>query len=225
MIRAVVFDVGGVLCPSPIDEFARVDAEFGLPAGTVMSYLRGGADFALCETGRLAVADFCRRCVADIVGRHGVEIPVGRLDAMLEAVMGENVRPEMLGLVAEVKAAGYLTGLLTNIFAERRAWLHGLFPPGTIDAFCDSSEVGVRKPDQGIYDQLVGMLGCEPHEIAFVDDFPENLVPARRMGMAGLVFESPDQVRRALVAAGVRILPVCREVACGPRAAGGPASS
>jgi haloacid dehalogenase-like hydrolase len=127
---------------------------------------------------------------------------------MMRALMGgDAVRPTMRELVIEIKAAGYRTGLLTNIFAERREWLHAIFPEGTIDVFGDSSALGLRKPEQPIYDKLVQLLGCRPEEIAFVDDFPENLAPARAMGIVDIQYESPEQVRRDLIEAGVRIAP------------------
>jgi len=205
MIKAVVFDVGGVLCPNPLNEFIKVDREYGLPDGTVMSFLRGGDDFALCETGQMSIVDFYDRCVARIAQAHDVRVTPQRLDAMLEACMGEAVRPEMIELVIEIKAAGYQTALLTNIFAERREWLHALLPQGTIDVFGDSSEMGLRKPDPAIYHKLMEMMGRQPEAIAFIDDFAENLVAARALGITGILFESPEQARQALVAAGVRI--------------------
>ena len=214
MIRAVAFDVGGVLCPNPLGEFARVDEEYGLPAGTVMLHVRGGDEFARCEIGELPIAEFFNRCVARIADEHGIAVPAQRLDAMMLALMGEDaVRDTMRDFVIEIKAAGYRTALLTNIFAERREWLHAIFPEGTIDVFGDSSALGLRKPEQPIYDKLVELLGCRPDEIAFVDDFPENLAPARAMGITDILYESPEQVRRALIEAGVRIAPRSAEVA------------
>ncbi len=214
MIRAVVFDVGGVLCPNPLGEFAKVDEEYELPAGTVMSHVRGGDEFARCEIGELAIGEFFDGCVARIADEHGIEVPAQRLDTMMQALMGgDAVRPTMRDLVIEIKAAGYRTGLLTNIFAERREWLHAIFPKGAIDVFGDSSALGLRKPEQPIYDKLVELLGCRPEGIAFVDDFPENLAPARAMGMVDIQYESPEQVRRDLIEAGVRIAPRPAEVA------------
>jgi epoxide hydrolase-like predicted phosphatase len=206
MIEAVVFDVGGVLCPSPLNEFIKVDREYSLPEGTVMSFMRGGGDFALCETGQLPVSEFYDRCVGRIAEAHNVQISPQRLDEMLEACMGKTV-PEMINLVIEIKAAGYQTALLTNIFAERRTWLHAIFPHGTIDVFGDSAELGLRKPELPIYHKLIEMLGRLPGEIAFVDDFAENLVPARSLGIIDILFESPEQVRQRLIQAGVRIAP------------------
>lgn len=203
MIEAVVFDVGGVLTPSPVAEFTRVDSEHGLRPGTAMSFFRGGALFSGCETGELAFDDFCRQAVTEIEAEQGVAVPASAMAGVLDACMGEDLQQEMLALVREVKAAGRRTGLLTNIFAERRTWLHGLFAPGTIDVVADSSELGVRKPDQAIYDRLVELLDVPAERIAFVDDFAENLVPAAAMGMTAVLFESPAQVRRDLTRVGV----------------------
>lgn len=200
-----MFDVGGVLCPSPLDEFAKVDAEHGLPAGTVMSHIRGGDEFARVETGRLPIADFFAGCIAAIEAEHGVTVAPGRLDRMMHACMGDSTRPEMLALLRDVKAAGHQTALLTNIFAERREWLHSTFPDDVVDVYCDSSEVGLRKPERPIYDKLLELLGRRAEQVAFVDDFPENLEPARAMGMTVILFESPAQARADLAAAGVRI--------------------
>jgi glucose-1-phosphatase len=205
LIRAVTFDVGGVLCPSPLDEFGKVDAEYGLPAGTVMSLIRGGDVFQRVETGRMPIVDFYRHCTDTIAADHGVTVPAERLDVMLENCMGTTMRPEMLGLVEEVKQAGYRTALLTNIFAERREWLHALFDDGVIDVFCDSSEVGLRKPEPPIYLKLLEMLGLPAEEVVFVDDFAENLATARELGMATVLYETSDQVRADLVTLGVTI--------------------
>jgi epoxide hydrolase-like predicted phosphatase len=206
MIQAVVFDVGGVLCPSPLNEFIKVDQEYSLPEGTVMSLMRGGGDFALCETGQLPISEFYDKCVERIAKAHDVQVSPQRLDAMLEACMGKTV-PEMINLVIEIKAAGYQTALLTNIFAERRTWLHAIFPHGTIDVFGDSSELGLRKPELPIYHKLIEMLGRPPGEIAFIDDFAENLVPARSLGIVDILFKSPEQARQDLIQAGVKIAP------------------
>lgn len=203
-VEAVVFDVGGVLCPSPVEEFSRVEVEHGLPAGTMGSLFRGGSGFALVETGRLAEAEFHRRASAQIHESFGTDVDPERLKQMLRACMGPT-RPEMLALVADVKRAGYQTGLLTNIFNERRTWLHGIFAAGTMDVVVDSSEVGLRKPEPAIYERLLRMLGREASEVAFVDDFPENLEPARAMGMAAILFEDAGQVRQELLDLGVRI--------------------
>ncbi|EZQ18905.1 hypothetical protein CF98_17590 [Halopseudomonas bauzanensis] len=207
LIQAVVFDVGGVICPNPLDEFSKVDSEYGLLDGTVMGLIRGGSMFALCETGQMALAEFIERSSSAIAAEHGVLVPAERLESMFRACMGENIVSEMRDLVLDVKRAGYHTALLTNIFAERRAWLHSIFPAGTIDVYADSSELGLRKPEMPIYERLLEMLGTPAEAVVFVDDFAENILPAKTLGMIGILFKSPHQVRQQLIAAGVHLTP------------------
>jgi epoxide hydrolase-like predicted phosphatase len=203
MIRAVVFDVGGVLCPSPVDEFGKVDREYGLPARTVESFVRGGTDWAQLETGRLTIREFYERCTATIAADHGVSVPHERLEAMLDACMGDSMRPTMRALVQELKAEGYKTALLTNIYAERRTWLRSLFAEGVIDVYCDSSEVGMRKPEPQIYQRLLELLDLPAEAVVFLDDFEENVAAAREAGIAAIRFEDADQARCELAQLGV----------------------
>lgn len=211
-LQAVVFDVGGVLCTSPVDEFGKVDAEHGLPDGTVQAFIRGGTTFAECETGRLPIQGFYDACIADIGSRHGVRIASARLDAMFTACMGDSARPEMLSMLHELKDAGHTLALLTNIYAERRGWLHETFPESLIDFYGDSSELGLRKPDPEIYRVLLDRLGLPAEAVAFVDDFPENLVPAQELGIRTVLFTSSEQARCDLVAAGARICVTPKEL-------------
>ena len=51
----------------------------------------------------------------------------------------------------------------------------------------DSCEVGVRKPDPGIYQITLERLGdIGPEDAVLLDDFEVNLVGARAIGMHGI---------------------------------------
>lgn len=199
---AVVFDVGGVLCPNPVDEFTKVDTEYSLPPGTAQSYFRGGSAFALCETGQMPLADFSTIVSSEIRVSHGVVLPAARLESMLGACFG-TVRPEMMKLLHQLRAAGHQLGLLTNIYAERRGWLRQRFPPELIDVYGDSSELGLRKPDPRIYLRVLELLGRDATEVVFIDDFAENIEPAKDLGMTTILFQDPTQLGQVLRAMGI----------------------
>ena len=202
---AVVFDVGGVLCPNPVHEFDKVDAEYSLPSGTAQTYFRGGSAFALCETGQMSLGDFSASVSADIKATHGEVVPAARLESMLDACFSD-VRPEMMTLLRQLRAAGHQLGLLTNIYAERREWLRRRFPPDLIDAYGDSSELGLRKPDPHIYVRVLELLGRRACEVVFVDDFIENIEPAKTLGMTTILFQNPLQVGQMLRTVGIETL-------------------
>jgi epoxide hydrolase-like predicted phosphatase len=93
------------------------------------------------------------------------------------------------------------TALLTNNVREA-SW-RATFPFELFDVVVDSSEVGARKPDPAIYEVLLGRLGRPPHEVAFIDDFAENLPPATALGIATIAFIDEQQCRRDLARLGI----------------------
>jgi HAD superfamily hydrolase (TIGR01509 family) len=149
--------------------------------------------------------EFLARCSASLLADHGATVSADRLQRMMDECLDVPVDAEVAALVADLKAAGYRTGLLTNMWAERRAWLHGIFDEGVIDVVCDSSAVGISKPDPGIYHRVADLLGLPATAIAFVDDFPENVAAARNVGMTGFLFETAPGLRRDLAQAGFRV--------------------
>jgi HAD superfamily hydrolase (TIGR01509 family) len=52
-----------------------------------------------------------------------------------------------------------------------------------------SSDVGIRKPDKGIYEALIQSSGFKIEDILFVDDREKNVVAARELGIETIMFE------------------------------------
>jgi len=52
-----------------------------------------------------------------------------------------------------------------------------------------SGDVGIRKPDIGIYETLIQACGSRIEEILFVDDREKNVVAARELGIETIMFE------------------------------------
>ncbi len=91
-----------------------------------------------------------------------------------------------------LKASGYRIGLLTNNVKEFGDNWRAMFP---IDELCDdvvdSSHVGMRKPERGIYELTCERLGIEPSEAIFVDDNADNIEAAREYGLEVVHFVDP----------------------------------
>ena len=54
-----------------------------------------------------------------------------------------------------------------------------------------SSDAKVRKPDRGIYEQLLVATGCRPAELLFVDDRARNVAGAAAVGIPAIEFTGP----------------------------------
>ncbi|MGQ0625472.1 MAG: HAD family hydrolase [Sporichthyaceae bacterium] len=207
MIEALAFDIGGVLVTNPLGEFAKVDAEYGLREATTMGCFRGGSLFAQCETGVLPFADFCVGAVAEIEADQGIRVPADRLAQMMSAVMGGAVEAGMLALMAQCKERGLRIALVSNIYRELAPWVATSFPTDLVDLNCSSYVVGQRKPEAGIFLELIARLDLPPSRIVFIDDFPENIAAAARLGIHGVLFTDEQQCRAALRELGVDLTP------------------
>jgi len=66
-----------------------------------------------------------------------------------------------------------------------------------------SGEVGFIKPDPRIFQILLDRNGIAPESAVFIDDVEPNAQAATRLGIHGIHFRSPDQLRRDLAAVGL----------------------
>lgn len=66
-----------------------------------------------------------------------------------------------------------------------------------------SFDQGIRKPDPKLYDVMIEKVGTKPDETIFIDDKEKNLIPARNIGIIGVLFENPKQLRGELKTRGV----------------------
>ncbi|MDA1311904.1 MAG: HAD family phosphatase [Acidobacteria bacterium] len=72
------------------------------------------------------------------------------------------------------------------------------------DDFVLSYEVGVMKPDAGIYSEAVRRTGAPPPECFFVDDKQINVDAAREAGIDAVRFEGHERLESELRQRGVR---------------------
>ncbi len=192
VIRAVMFDFGGVVSTSPFDAFARVEHEHGLPTGFIRSVNATNPDrnaWAQLERGEIAIDAFGAEWAAE-ARALGHEVD-GRI--VLERLGGE-IRPQMVAAIKSCRAI-YKTACLTNNFgsvanavSEEVAAVYALF-----DAVLESRVLGVRKPDRRFYELACAAVGVEPDEAVFLDDLGVNLKPARALGMHTIKVTDPDQ--------------------------------
>ena len=86
----------------------------------------------------------------------------------------------------------YKTALLTNAWKGARKALadnYGLIEGKTVDQIIISSEQGVAKPDEKIYDILKEKMKCRFQDILFIDDFIENIQAADQLGIQTIHYQ------------------------------------
>jgi putative hydrolase of the HAD superfamily len=202
MIRAALFDVGGVITASPFDGFNRYEMELGVPKGSISGVIRqnaGANAWACYERGELDLDAFARQFEAEAL-LSGLTLDAR---ACTQIIRGE-IRPEMVDAIRSLRTNGLLVGVLTNNFpggppvgANGRSLDVG----GVVieaDVILESSRVGCRKPERRFYELACEALAIAPQEAVFLDDLGTNLKPAREMGMTTIKVENPDRALEAL---------------------------
>ncbi|HEY8215911.1 MAG TPA: HAD-IA family hydrolase [Acidimicrobiia bacterium] len=192
---AVVFDLGGVVVPSPLDVFRAYEARAGLPHRFLSEVVLAGGDhgaWSRLERGELTMADFADEFAAECA-RAGGTVDVVELFAEVRG--GSGPHAVMVTAIERIRAAGLKTGALTNNWHDPeasgdgghdRVVLHDLF-----DVVVESAVEGLRKPDPRIYELVCERLDVAPDATVFLDDLGVNLKPARAMGMATIKVEDP----------------------------------
>lgn len=189
-IKAVIFDLGGVILDSPMDIFASFERARGLPSNFLNHLIAdsgtGGA-WARLERGELSLEQFFDVFDQELQ-QAGTDISSRELmSAVYETV---SIRPEMLEAVHRIRNAGFKVAALTNNWIDEDAPAEVEAFKREFDVFVESSKTGMAKPDPRIYEMVLAELGIDPWEAVFLDDLGRNLKPARRMGMITIKVES-----------------------------------
>jgi putative hydrolase of the HAD superfamily len=210
MIRAVIFDFGGVFTSSPFEAFNRYERERGLPDNLIRkinstNHLENA--WAKFERAEVDLDGFDELFAAEAKAM-GFDVP-GR-DVI--PLLAGDIRPEMVEALRRVKTK-FKTGCITNnvpSMTTDNPKPGSLYRREIIDMFdhlIESSKVGLRKPDPRIYTMMCDALSVAPEECVYLDDLGGNLKPARAMGMITIRVESgPQAIAELEAATGMRLV-------------------
>ncbi|HWA04727.1 MAG TPA: HAD-IA family hydrolase [Rhizomicrobium sp.] len=210
MIRAVIFDFGGVFTSSPFEAFNRYERARGLPDNLIRrinsaNHLENA--WAKFERAEVDLDGFDTLFAAE-ARAFGYEVPGRDVIPLLSG----DVRPEMVEALRRI-GTKFRTGCITNnvpsmqaVGADRPDNLYRREIVEMFDHLIESSKVGLRKPDPRIYRMMCDALGVEPQACVYLDDLGGNLKPARAMGMITIKVENgPQAISELEAATGMRL--------------------
>jgi epoxide hydrolase-like predicted phosphatase len=189
-IRAVIFDIGGVLEITPsLGVNDRWERRLGLGPGELSE--RAGDVWRGGSVGTLTEAE-----VHDHLGiRLGLdEAQVGAFMADIWTEYLGTLNEELFGYFRSLRPR-YRTAIISNSFVGAREREQDRYGFGdATDLIVYSHEVGVSKPDPRIYELACEGLGVSPPEAVFVDDTEEAVAGARAVGMHAIRYEDNAQI-------------------------------
>jgi epoxide hydrolase-like predicted phosphatase len=189
-IKAVIFDVGGVLIHVTDESGMRKwEARLDLTAGQLAHEVFTSPVSWRAMIGLATAADVWME-VACLYRLNASQVR----ELAHDVFVGEAVDEQMVAFVRTLRPR-YKTALLTNAWPEARQSLQERRGLGDVsDMLILSCEERLVKPDTRIYALAAERLGVTPRETLFVDGYPPNLEGARDAGMQALQFITRQQV-------------------------------
>jgi epoxide hydrolase-like predicted phosphatase len=194
-IRAVAFDVGGVLVQADhLSDFRETWQErLGMTQAEFGHALASVDPDGLAYTGRLTETQFKARLSTEL------GLSVLQADELMADMCGK-LDAELFAYAASLRPH-YNTAILSNaIDGARREYQARYGLEQLVDVIVYSYEVGLAKPDPEVYRLLCDRLAVSPGEVIFLDDSPENIKGARELGIHALLHESTAQSIKAVEA-------------------------
>jgi putative hydrolase of the HAD superfamily len=210
---AVIFDLYGTLADVHVDEkspafWAAVSAEvFDGRSSVAGEQLESAYCRLLNWHGKRSEDGFLLDTVfAQLLGEFGVEPTPDNLQRLADAFRKHSIvylarKDYASALLDTVRSSGYRIGLISN--TEELLTRYDLRVLGLEDVFDHailSSELGVKKPNRKIFEEMLGRLEVHPSEAAYVgDNFDDDVIGALNSGIAAVFLTGESRnVRNAI---------------------------
>ncbi len=192
MIKAIIFDLGGVLFTNGSTKFIEyLNKKSHLDKEDIHELLFGelGNSYRL---GTISKEDFWETLINKLNLKESAETLED------EWINGYELISETKDLIDELSKKYKVYYLSDNVKerVERLNKKHNFtdwFEDGVF-----SHEVGVKKPHPKIYEIALQKAGVNGNEAIFIDDVLENLEQASKLGITAIHFTNPEALRKKL---------------------------
>ena len=201
-IKAIFFDFGGVLLKTfdGVDHDA-IEAEFGLEAKMLRKCVYRDSRYMDFQVGKCTYDEWThsiREALTPLVAERADQV----VDAFLQAPRTFN--QEVLSLVMRLHGR-YTLGIISNTTPGMEARLRERFDlTDLFDVRVGSGDLGIAKPDAGIFLHATKLARLAPEQSVFTDDRADFADAARGVGMHGFHFTEYARFAEDLRSVGVQ---------------------
>jgi len=199
--RAIIFDIGRVLIRVDVHRaMAGFASGLKLAPQEVWSAIENDSRWADWQEGRMSPQDWHLH----LSKRLGGSLTFEQFKQVWNSALApEPIQPEPF---LEKLSKNYRLALLSNTDPIHMSHEEARFPffrffPIRIYSF----RVGSSKPNPLIYREALRACKVRAEEAIYIDDIPAYADAAQRLGMTGLVFQSPGQLQWKLRGLGVKV--------------------
>ena len=185
MIKNIIFDIGNVLIHFQPKQYLATFIPDHEVREKVYGAIFGAKEWLMLDRGVITEEE------AFVLFRANCPEVTGEINYTVETFYEKMLTPisETAEYLKHLKQSGYRIYLLSNY--QKKAF-HHIKQRNDFFRFIDggviSFEDRLMKPEPEIYQLLLNRYGLEPSETVFIDDTPENITAAEKLGIRGIVF-------------------------------------
>ena len=202
MIRAVIFDIGGVLVRT-VDHASRRQWEkkLGLAEGESEAIVFNSEMGQKAQRGEISDA-----ALWAWVGKR-LALSPGELAALRRGFWaGDVLDRELVAFIRQLRPY-YQTAVISNATDNlHHALTHTFGVADAFDLIVGSATEKVMKPNPEIYRRTLQRLGRKAEEAVFIDDFAANIAGAQAVGLHTIHYRPGVDIQVELAQLGVRPL-------------------
>jgi putative hydrolase of the HAD superfamily len=197
-IKNIIFDYGNVIFHIDFKRVQQAWKSLGINnADEFYGHRQQDAVFNQLEKGEITNAQFRDR-IRQLTNRH--DLTDQQIDDAWNAIF-IGIPPENHHLLLQIKPK-YRTFLLSNTNAIHYDYFNNYvkehFNLDGNDSLFErtyySHLMGKRKPDAEIFEQVLHENHLDPAETLFIDDSPQHLETARKLGLHTFLMTAPDTI-------------------------------
>ena len=199
MIKAVIFDIGGVIVRTEDrTPRAQLEVQLGLAPGESDQLVFNSEMGQQAQCGAIPTAELW----AWLQQQLGLNAE-GLRDFRTAFWGGDRIDCKLVNYIRTLRPH-YQTAIISNATDDLLEQVARIDPEG--DSFglvVGSAYEKMMKPAPEIFLRTLARLGCQPDEAVFVDDFAHNVAGAQAVGMHAIHFTPGILINRELARLGV----------------------
>jgi putative hydrolase of the HAD superfamily len=180
-----IFDLGNVIVDIDFNRVLGAWSDFSrVPLATLKQNFVMGEAFHRHERGEISDEEFAKALCEEMV----LPLSYEQFSTGWQAVFVA-LRPDVIDIMHKLRAKGDRVVVLSNTNRLHTTFWPEQYPEirAAADHIYLSQEMGMRKPESRIYQQVLAEEGFSADDTVFFDDNAENIAGAERVGITSIL--------------------------------------
>lgn len=209
-IKAIVFDVGGVLMTGKKKKTTiktihspGIHESVAKQLGISLDQYFDSIDTAYAKSMEGQIS---KNILLDTIS-FNLNFPRKKIERIFTQVYKKTLKKNkwLYHVAAQLKKKGYKIIILSDQWHLSKEALITKEDYSLFDKVILSCDVGMRKPSKQIYNFLLEQVNLKPHQVLFIDNQEWNIVPANRLGMKTILYVDNQKTKEQFAHYGIYV--------------------